>query len=266
MLELCRTVRFCLNSPAGPAPEARGRNGFGGWPAMRGLGRYYELRVRCEGDADPATGYFINIAHIDQAVREHAIGFLSDLLTARPDAADIAMGDLMRGLLRRLNTPLRQTVQRLALQLTPCHALEMESHDMGHVRIRQQYEFSAAHRLHVPALGEQKNREIFGKCNNPSGHGHNYVLEVVVQAPIGGDGQVVALPLLDQLVEEAVVRKLDHKHLNIDVPEFRDLNPTVENIARVIHGLLASRIGELNVALAEVSVWETPKTVCTFRG
>src|SRR5439155_1357341 len=112
---------------------------------------------------------------------------------------------------------------------------------------------------------EQKNREIFGKCNNPSGHGHNYRLEVAVTAPIGPEGQVIEVERLDRLVEDAVVQKLDHKHLNVDVPEFAKLNPTVENIAAVIHGWLKPRAGEIGVKLHEVSLWETEKTVCTYR-
>jgi 6-pyruvoyltetrahydropterin/6-carboxytetrahydropterin synthase len=266
MLELRRTVRFCLNGPDGSAAAPPRRNGFAGWPPMRGLGRYYELDVRCVGEADPVTGYFINITHIDEAVRRHVLPEMERVLASSPDSGAIATGALLRRILDRLQPALGSSVESVALRLTPFYSLAMRRHDMDHAIVRQQFEFSAAHRLHVPALSAEENRRVFGKCNNPSGHGHNYRLEVAVRAPIDAGGQTLAVEALDALVDDAVIQKLDHKHLNVDVPEFASLNPSVENIAKVIHGLLAPRVGELGVGLEEVSVWETGKTVCTYRG
>jgi 6-pyruvoyltetrahydropterin/6-carboxytetrahydropterin synthase len=172
----------------------------------------------------------------------------------------------MRSVLTRLQPPLNHSVVRAKLCLTPFHSLEIERDAMDHVIVRQQFEFSAAHRLHVPSLSDEKNREVFGKCNNPSGHGHNYKLEVAVRAPIRADGQTLAVETLDALVDDAVIQKLDHKHLNADVPQFATLNPSVENIARVIFEMLESRVRDIGVELDAVSVWETGKTVCTYRG
>lgn len=235
---------------------------------MRGLGRFYQLHVHCRGEADPVTGYFLNIKHIDEAVRGQVLPYL-EALVAAGDTAATPMGGIMRGILERLQPPLHHTVHEAWLELTPLHQLGIRNSDMDHVIVRQQYEFAAAHRLHVEALSEEENRRVFGKCNHPSGHGHNYRVEVAVRAPVNGEGRTLAVDDLDALVDEAVIQKLDHKHLNVDVEAFRSLNPSVENIARVIYSLLAEALqksGRAAVDLEEVSVWETSKTRCTYRG
>lgn len=141
---------------------------------------------------------------------------------------------------------------------------------MDRVTLRQSYEFSAAHRLHVPSLSDEENRKTFGKCNNPAGHGHNYRVEVAVSCPMDPQGRIMEVAELDDVVHKRVIEKLDHKNLNVDVAEFRELNPSVENIAQVVWNLLAKHIGQAGPAdgasLEEISVWETEKTVCTYRG
>lgn len=266
MLELSRTVRFCLNGLSLRPADEQAVNGFSAWPAMRGLGRYYELVIRCRGQADPVTGYFINIKHIDSAARQHVLPYLCRLLAGPTLSGDLPMGEVMRQVVALLQPPLQGCVHDVRFVLTPYHSLQMASQDMNTVIVRQQYEFSAAHRLHVESLGEQENRAIFGKCNNPAGHGHNYTVEVAVRAPVDPQGRTLAVEDLDRLVDDAVIQALDHKHLNVDVPQFHALNPSVENIAVVVHGLLVQRVRELGVELEEVSVWETGKTKCTYRG
>jgi 6-pyruvoyltetrahydropterin/6-carboxytetrahydropterin synthase len=271
MLELARKVRFCLNAD-GPrdAAAAPRDNTFSAWPAMRGLGRYYELTVRCVGEADPTTGYFMNIKRIDAAVRDHVLPELQRLVTGPTPATQLPMGWLMRRMVELLQPALDHTVATLTLHLTPMYRLVMETAAMDSVVIRQQYEFSAAHRLHVDSLTEQQNREVFGKCNNPAGHGHNYRLDVAVRVPIDHEGHLPAVEQLDALVNEHVIELLDHKHLNTDVPQFQNTNPSVEHIAQVIWQMLAEPVQSLDsqgrATLAEISVWETEKTVCTYRG
>ncbi|MEX2213541.1 MAG: 6-carboxytetrahydropterin synthase [Phycisphaeraceae bacterium] len=264
MVELTRTVRFCLNADDGIAGAERS-NTFAAWPAMRGLGRYYELQVRCRGEVDPVTGYFINIKAIDSAVRGQVLTDL-ERIAREQHTTSAPLGHVMRTIMRGLQPALDHTVIEARLQLTPMLSFSIGSTDMDHVLIRQQYEFSAAHRLHVPSLSDQENREIFGKCNNPSGHGHNYRIEVCVRAPIDPAGGTCDVALLDSVVNATAVMKLDHKHLNIDVPEFAAMNPSVEHIAKVIHGWLAPALKDIDVELDEISVWETGKTVCTYRG
>jgi len=269
MIELCRTIRFCLNDVSASAcaslKTARD-NTFNAWPAMRGLGRYYELEVACKGEADPATGYFMNIVHIDAAVREHALPLLERILHEADSAADLPMGQLMRSLLDVLQPALDGTIDRLRLTLSPRYAITLRSQQMNTVQISQHYEFSAAHRLHVDSLSDEKNRAVFGKCNNPAGHGHNYCVEVTVAVPINDLGHLIPVEQLDAIVNQHAIEKLDHKHLNRDVPQFAKLNPSVEHIVQVVWDMLADRIAEIQGRLETVRVWETGKTVCTYHG
>jgi 6-pyruvoyltetrahydropterin/6-carboxytetrahydropterin synthase len=109
-------------------------------------------------------------------------------------------------------------------------------------RVTRRYKFAASHRLHSSELSEPENRELYGKCNNPYGHGHDYVLEVSVAGPLdSSSGQVVNVRVLDRLVNEQILRDFDHRCFNADVREFStDLVPTSENILRVIENRLSA--------------------------
>jgi len=110
------------------------------------------------------------------------------------------------------------------------------------MKVTRRYRFAASHRLHSDALTVEENRELYGKCNNPYGHGHDYVMEVTVSGPRNCEtGLVVQIPLLDKLVSEEVVQQFDHRYFNVNVSEFAELVPTSENIIRVIEGRLHAR-------------------------
>ena len=116
---------------------------------------------------------------------------------------------------------------------------------MPKVSVFRKEHFNAAHRLHNPTWSDQKNEEVFGKCNNPNWHGHNY--EVIVKLTGEVDtktGYVYDMKKLSDLMKELVLNRFDHKNLNLDTKEFKDLNPSAENIAIVIHDLLRGRIEE----------------------
>ena len=116
---------------------------------------------------------------------------------------------------------------------------------MNRVSVYRREHFNAAHRLHNPSWDEPKNDEVFGKCNNPNYHGHNYDLEIkVTGATDPQTGYVYDLKLLSDLVKKNVLEKFDHKNLNLDTIEFRELNPSAENIAIVIYKLLRPEIAE----------------------
>ncbi|MFW0777028.1 MAG: 6-carboxytetrahydropterin synthase [Rickettsiales bacterium] len=123
--------------------------------------------------------------------------------------------------------------------------------------------FSASHRLHSKSLSDDENRALFGKCWHPNGHGHNYVLEVSVRGPIDEHGLVMNLTELKKILQKNVISKVDHIHLNMDVKEFKELNPTAENIAYVIWHWLKPTLGEL---LYEVKLHETENNVAIYRG
>jgi 6-pyruvoyltetrahydropterin/6-carboxytetrahydropterin synthase len=110
------------------------------------------------------------------------------------------------------------------------------------MRLTRRYRFSASHRLHSPAFSEDENRELYGKCSNPYGHGHDYVLEVIAEGTMDPvSGQVVHVPTLDRLVSEEVLQDFDHRYMNADLGEFKTMVPTSENIIRVIEGRLMAR-------------------------
>jgi len=113
------------------------------------------------------------------------------------------------------------------------------------VAVFRKEHFNAAHRLHNDAWDDVTNDKIFGKCNNPHYHGHNYELIVKVTGePDPATGYVIDLKLLSDLIEEEVLQKFDHKNLNLDTQEFKTLNPTAENICVVIYHLLRKKIDE----------------------
>ncbi|HEV8043220.1 MAG TPA: 6-carboxytetrahydropterin synthase [Bryobacteraceae bacterium] len=108
-------------------------------------------------------------------------------------------------------------------------------------RVTRRYRFAASHRLHSERFSGSENRELYGKCNNPHGHGHDYVLEVRVAGPLDGvSGQVVNVSTLDSLVASRVIHDFDHKYMNADVGEFQKRVPTSENILGVIEERLAA--------------------------
>ncbi len=110
------------------------------------------------------------------------------------------------------------------------------------MRVTRRYRFTASHRLHSSALSEDENRELYGKCSNPYGHGHDYVLDVTAVGPVNAlSGQVVHVPTLDRLVTEQVLKDFDHRYFNADLAEFQNLVPTSENIIRVIEDRLNAR-------------------------
>lgn len=297
---LRRTVRFAINDPAAatpslPAALPAAQNGYAGVPPMRGLGRHYELDVGCLGRVDPLTGYFVNIKEIDAAVRAQAIGTIAHACHTTPSALP---QQVIRAFWPALDASLRHaagdgptsaapappapgpagSLESVRWHLTPTYSVEMTRSEPQTALIRQRFEFAASHRLHAAGLSDEENRRCFGKCNHPSGHGHNYIVEPCVAVPVGDSGSpALDLPALEAIVLREVVDRFDHKHLNTDVPEFSSpsgLNPSVENIAKVCYDRLLAPIAAAGAAgrtgagggatLRSVTVWETEKTSCTF--
>jgi len=123
--------------------------------------------------------------------------------------------------------------------------------------------FNAAHRLFNKSWSFEKNQEIFGLCNNPNYHGHNYRLVVKVTGEIEPDtGYVIDLKIVKEIIEEEVMQRLDHKNLNLEVAEFRDLIPTAENIAVVIYNLVRKRL-DRNYDL-QVRLYETERNFVEY--
>ncbi|MEP7253620.1 MAG: 6-carboxytetrahydropterin synthase [Ginsengibacter sp.] len=131
------------------------------------------------------------------------------------------------------------------------------------VSVYRREHFNAAHRLNNPAWDEAKNDAIFGKCNNPSYHGHNYEMEIKVTGePSAETGYVIDLKLLSDIINDHVIEKFDHKNLNLDLPEFSKLNPTAENIVIVIYAILREKIDE-DLDL-QIRLYETPRNFVEY--
>jgi len=132
-------------------------------------------------------------------------------------------------------------------------------------RLTRRYRFSASHRLHARELSEAENRALYGKCNNPHGHGHNYVLEVRVAGPVDEHGRVADRAALDRLVEGCVLGDFRYRNLNLDLPEFANLVPTSENVALVIGRRLAANwrqaFPDPGPALDKIRLYETKRNV-----
>lgn len=152
-------------------------------------------------------------------------------------------------------TPTVRTIPDLhaPLRATPC------------VILRETFEFAASHRLHLAVRTDAENRALFGKCNNPNGHGHNYRIAVSVE--VDADAPADARPgfaALERIVETEIMSRFDHKHLNLDCPEFATTNPSVENIARICFEVLNGPCATAGGRLRDVEVWETDKTSCRY--
>ncbi|MBD3637816.1 MAG: 6-carboxytetrahydropterin synthase [Crocinitomicaceae bacterium] len=133
------------------------------------------------------------------------------------------------------------------------------------VSVCRKAHFNAAHRLYNPNWSEARNNEVFGKCNNPNYHGHNYGLEVWVSGEIDPEtGYLIDLKILKKIIEEEVEDRFDHKNLNLDTEEFKNLNPTAENICVVIWMLIRAQLDEkLDL---KVRLYETERNIVEYTG
>lgn len=263
MVALTRTVRFSIN----PDGATAGVNGSAGVPAMSGLGRYYEFAVRCRGEPDPLTGYLVDIRAIDRVVRSAMVPRIAEACALEPTIdPTVLLGHLVEALAAGQMGPLLDSV---LWRLSPYYAVEMSASDTNTATIRVSTDLAAAHRLHVESLSPEENTAIFGRCNNPNGHGHNYRVEAAVTVRPGDAYAPLGAGQIERVLDEVIVRRFDHKHLNLDTPEFAlgsGSIPSVENMARVFFGLLAPRIADIHpgAALASVTVWETDRTCGTY--
>jgi 6-pyruvoyltetrahydropterin/6-carboxytetrahydropterin synthase len=134
------------------------------------------------------------------------------------------------------------------------------------IRVTRRYRFSASHRLHTAALSEAENRDLYGKCNNPFGHGHNYVLEVSARGPVDpATGLAVNIEALDGLVATQILQRYGHRNLGADVPEFRNVVPTTENLGLEILDRLGRHwpdaFGGRWPALEKIRIAETDRNI-----
>jgi len=136
---------------------------------------------------------------------------------------------------------------------------------MATVRVTRRVHFSAAHRLHNPAFSDERNRALYGLCNNPNWHGHNYELDVTVEGRIDPEtGYVLDLKRLRDLVESVVLEDVDHRNLNLEVPWLEGVIPSTENLVVAIWRRLESEIPQGR--LVRLILWETPRNYVEYTG
>ncbi|MCA9287556.1 MAG: 6-carboxytetrahydropterin synthase [Phycisphaerales bacterium] len=273
MVTLRRTVRLWINpdEAAGPPADQPSYNGFAGRPSPFGLGRFFEIDAACRGEPDTSTGYLINIKDIDRAVRQAAVPILGNAARSAPDADPTG---LLAPMLAAVAASLPVECIALTLRTSPYHAFEMAFDAPTIALVRTAFDLAAAHRLNCKSLSPEQNRDVFGKCNNPAGHGHNYRVEPCVAIDLSkaapeSRSSPFGIAALEAITDRVIIERFDHKHLNLDTPEFNDdtgVNPSVENIARVFFDLLAPAIAEASptATLRSVTVWETDRTSATY--
>jgi 6-pyruvoyltetrahydropterin/6-carboxytetrahydropterin synthase len=265
MHKLLRQVRFSINPFL--SEDSRGYNSFASRPAGEGLSIFLELSVEVTGPVDPATGFVVNVSEIDANVREFAVPVFAGRIKQRfQQSKHIGLSEIVE-LLRLAQERLADKfgtakLSELSLKLNPFRKIAVNSKDLNMVYFSEKFEFAAMHKLWNDNFSEQENMEVFGKCANPAGHGHNYIVEVMLQMPSGQND--FRIGDFEKIVDNELIKLLDHKNLNADLELFNKTNPTVENIAAFAWNQLVGKFGKAK--LHRVTVWETDKTYCSYEG
>jgi 6-pyruvoyltetrahydropterin/6-carboxytetrahydropterin synthase len=265
MVRLGRQVRFSV-SPF-RAEDSPGYNSYASKPAGEGLTIYLELTVELTGPAAPDTGLLVNVSNIDQAVRRFAVPVFAEQIRAHLcRGVHVGLPLLMR-MLASAAAQLRAKfgsarVDRLILSLNPYRKLAMDTNQPGVMYFSEKFEFAATHKLWNERFAPQQNLETFGKCANPTGHGHNYIVEVTIRCAAATP--TLQIGAFERVVDEHLMQVVDHKNLNLDVPAFQQQTPTVENIAVFAWERLAGRFDPAQLHC--VTVWESDRTYCSYYG
>jgi 6-pyruvoyltetrahydropterin/6-carboxytetrahydropterin synthase len=265
MHKLDRRVRFSINPFL--LQETIGFNSYCSKPAGEGLSIFLELSVELSGDVEPGTGFVVNVSDIDKSCREFVVPIFAERIIADFRQAKhigiFTIAELLRSAWSRLENKFgKAQLSKLSLKLNPFREVAMDSQNSGIIFFSEKFEFAAMHKLWNDNWTSQRNFEIFGKCANPTGHGHNYVVEVTIKRPIRGDN--FSMADFEKIVDDELIKVVDHKNLNVDVPEFGKFNPTVENIAAFAWDKLVGKFSD--AILHCVTVWETDRTYCSYYG
>jgi 6-pyruvoyltetrahydropterin/6-carboxytetrahydropterin synthase len=265
MHKLSRLVRFSIN-PFLPE-DSNGFNSFASKPAGEGLSIFFELCVKLAGEVEPATGFVVNVSDIDRSVWKYVVPEFSQQI--RKDFRQgkhigiFGITELLKSAWGQLADKFgKARLKELSLALNPFRKVAIDCEDCKMSYFSEKFEFAATHKLWNDDFSEQRNLEVFGKCANPAGHGHNYIIEVTIKRPVEESG--FSISDFEKVVDDEFIKPLDHKNLNVDVPYFAKAIPTVENIAAFAWKKLAGKFGE--GALHCITIWETDRTSCSYYG
>jgi len=259
---LARHIRFSINPFLGE--QVHGYNSYASKPCGEGFALFFGLWVELSGPVDADTGFVVNVTEIDRQARAKAVPLFVLRVCERFRAGrHMALSDVV-ALLKDAWAQLQggfggPELSGMCLELNPFRKVAVCAEDCAVYYFSEKFEFAAMHTLWNAKFSEDKNLDVFGKCANPAGHGHNYVVEVTVERPTAGPE--LEIGQFEKTVHDAFIQSVDHKNLNVQVPEFADLNPTVENIAQVAWQRLDGRFS--GAKLSRVTVWENDKTYCT---
>jgi 6-pyruvoyltetrahydropterin/6-carboxytetrahydropterin synthase len=246
---------------------------FGPWASYFGHGHNYVVEAGVAGDVAADTGMVVNITAVDAALKSvigplanrHLTHEVPHFFDTPPTLENIVLYVTDRFQAGFIHPEAR--LDRMTVWESPtlwATLVRKDGDDL--VTLTRAFDFAAAHRLHAPGLSDRDNREIFGKCNNPHGHGHNYGIEVTVGGePDPVTGMLVDLDALDTVLEREVVARYDHKHLNDDTPDFAMVNPTSENLTLAIWNHLKNAI-PAPARLVRVVVRETERNYFEYCG
>jgi 6-pyruvoyltetrahydropterin/6-carboxytetrahydropterin synthase len=239
---------------------------FGKCTSPYGHGHNYTLEVTIGGNPDQATGMVMNMVDLKAIVNEILNEFDHKHLNEdTPYFTDIVptTENIVRVLWRLIAPKLPANAQLTRLRLYEMSDLWAEYDGSDEATFSRSYVFSAAHRLHAPSLSDAENLAIYGKCNNPNGHGHNYTVEVTVHGPVdAATGMVIDLTEMDARVRN-VLDTLDHRHLDREIAAFAERPSTAENIVVYLWEELAPRF---EGRLAHLKLWETRNNIFEYRG
>ncbi len=263
MYKLARQVRFSINPFL--SEDIEGSNSFVSKPAGEGLSIFLELFVEVTGTVEPTTGFVVNVADIDSNVRKFVVPVFAERIGHNFRRAEhigfFTLVEILRSAWDQLAEKFDTArLSKLSLKLNPFRKITMDTNNSGMVYFSEKFEFAATHKLWNKDFSDEQNFEVFGKCANPTGHGHNYIVDVTIKMPTGRDG--FRIGDFEKAVDNELIKIIDHKNLNVDVEHFSRANPTVENIAGFAWNRLAGKFNQ--ATLHCVTVWETDKTYCSY--
>lgn len=241
---------------------AENRALFGKWASPYNHGHNYVLEVSAEGVVEVATGMVVNIKTIDDEIRREIVDQFDSKSINDEVEGFKTKAPTLENVVRHIRCSLGDSVAGadlvgLRLQETPELWVEIERKTNWMMNLTRSYEFCASHRLYAPDLSADENERLYGKCGNPAGHGHNYVLEVTVSGTTDAEtGMMADLAAIDSAVNRLVVDRYDHKNFNEDLPEFKGQITTTEAVVQQIWKDLE---GKLPAKLERVKLFETAR-------
>ena len=257
---------------------------FGSPANPNGHGHNYVLEATVKGKVNPENEMVINITDLDKVLKEQVVAYYDHKHIniqhptfvnnphLQPTSENLVI-QIWYAIEPHLKVERSEILDRRSGRtIQHCIRLYEDSTlfadyygERQMVYLTKVYEFSASHRLHSPQLSNEENQEIFGKCNNFYGHGHNYILEVTIKGEVDPrTGMIADLNFLDETIQKQVYGRFDHKHLNLDTPEFEHLNPTSENFVRVLWDVIEPSLKPIK--LHRLRLKETSKNYFDYYG